>query len=206
MLGAKLADMDLKHHRIPHYGVKEAVFPFNMFPEEDPVLGPEMRSTGEVLGMAPSFGLAFAKAQEAALSPLPKSGTVLLTVTDRDKNAIVEVAKKFADLGFSLLSTQGTARFLEEKGINSEVVKKYHEGRPNIVDAIKNGDVQLIINTPSGKTSVQDDAYIRKAAIKHKVSFITTATAAIAAARGIEEQLHMKSAVKSLQDYHGEIK
>jgi carbamoyl-phosphate synthase large subunit len=206
MLGAKLSDMDLEHQHIPHYGVKEAVFPFNMFPEEDPVLGPEMRSTGEVLGMAPTFGLAYAKAQEAALSPLPMEGTVLITVTDRDKNAIVEVARKFSDLGFNLLCTQGTARFLEEKGINVGVVKKYHEGRPNLVDAIKNGEVQLLINTPSGKTSAQDDAYIRKAAIRHKVPFITTATAALAAVRGIEELRKGKSAVKSLQDYHGDIK
>ncbi len=206
MLGAKLTDMDLVHQHIPHYGVKEAVFPFNMFPEEDPVLGPEMRSTGEVLGMAPSFGLAYAKAQEAALSPLPMEGTVLITVTDRDKNAIVEVARKFSDLGFDLLCTQGTARFLEEKGINAGVVKKYHEGRPNLVDAIKNGEVQLLINTPSGKTSAEDDAYIRKAAITHKVPFITTATAALAAVRGIEEQRQDRSAVRSLQAYHGDIK
>jgi len=206
MLGAKLEDMELEHRHIPHYGVKESVFPFNMFPEEDPVLGPEMRSTGEVLGMAPSFGLAFCKAQEAALSPLPTEGTVLITVTDRDKNAIVEVAKKFAQLGFSLLCTGGTAVFLEDKGIEAGVIKKFHEGRPNIVDAIKNGEVQLLINTPSGKTSAEDDAYIRKAAIKHKVPFITTATAALAAVRGIEEQRLSRSAVRSLQDYHGDIK
>ncbi|UCF88526.1 MAG: carbamoyl-phosphate synthase large subunit [bacterium] len=206
MLGAKLADMNLEHKRIPHYGVKEAVFPFNMFPEEDPVLGPEMRSTGEVLGMASSFGLAYSKAQEAALSPLPAGGTVLITVTDRDKNAILEVARKFSELGFELLCTEGTSRFLEEKGIPSGVVKKYHEGRPNLVDSIKNGQIQLIINTPSGKTSAEDDSYIRKAAIKHKVPFITTATAALAAVRGIEEQRKERGAVKSLQAYHGEIK
>ena len=206
MLGAKLADMDLTHHRIPHFGIKEAVFPFNMYPEEDPVLGPEMRSTGEVLGMAPSFGLSFAKAQEAALSPLPKDGTVIITVADRDKNAIVEVARKFSELGFKLLTTGGTARFLEDKGINSTIVKKYHEGRPNLVDAIKNDQVQLVINTPSGKTSAEDDAYIRKAAIQHKVPFITTSTAALAAVRGIEEQKLERGAVRSLQDYHSDIK
>ena len=206
MLGAKLEDMNLEHKRIPHYGVKESVFPFNMFPEEDPVLGPEMRSTGEVLGMASSFGLAFAKAQEAALSPLPTEGTALITVADRDKNAILEVARKFTQLGFDLLCTGGTARFLEEKGIEARAVKKFHEGRPNIVDAIKNGEIQLLINTPSGKTSAEDDAYIRKAAIKHKVPFITTATAALAAVRGIEEQRKDRSAVRSLQDYHGDIK
>ena len=206
MLGAKIADMGLKHRHIPHYGVKESVFPFNMFPEEDPVLGPEMRSTGEVLGMNPSFGLAYCKAQEAALSPLPTEGTVLITVTDRDKNAIEEVARKFAQLGFSLLCTGGTARFLQDKGIEAGAIKKFHEGRPNIVDAIKNGEVQLLINTPSGKTSTDDDSYIRKAAINYKVPFITTATAALAAVRGIEEQRQGRGAVRSLQAYHGEIK
>ena len=206
MLGAKIADMGLKHRHIPHYGVKESVFPFNMFPEEDPVLGPEMRSTGEVLGMNPSFGLAYCKAQEAALSPLPTEGTVLITVTDRDKNAIEEVARKFAQLGFSLLCTGGTARFLQDKGIEAGIIKKFHEGRPNIVDAIKNGEVQLLINTPSGKTSTDDDSYIRKAAINYKVPFITTATAALAAVRGIEEQRQGRGAVRSLQAYHGEIK
>ncbi|MDF1525722.1 MAG: carbamoyl-phosphate synthase large subunit [bacterium] len=206
MLGAKIEDMELEHRRIPHYGVKESVFPFNMFPEEDPVLGPEMRSTGEVLGMNPSFGLAYCKAQEAALSPLPTEGTVLITVTDRDKNAIVEVARKFVQLGFSLLCTGGTARFLKDKGIESGTIKKYHEGRPSIVDAIKNREIQLLINTPSGKTSADDDSYIRKAAINYKVPFITTATAALAAVRGIEEQRQGKGVVRSLQAYHADIK
>ena len=206
MLGKKLADMDLVHHHIPHFGVKESVFPFNMFPEEDPVLGPEMRSTGEVLGMAPSFGLAFFKAQEAVGPSLPLEGTVLLTVTDRDKEAAVEVARKFSELGFNLLSTEGTHRTLDEQGIKSGIVKKYHEGRPNIVDAVKNQEINLVINTPSGRMSTHDDSYIRKAAIKHRVPYITTITAAMAAVRGIAEQKKKRSGVKSLQAYHGDIK
>jgi carbamoyl-phosphate synthase large subunit len=205
MLGNKLTDMDLEHHRIPHYGVKESVFPFNMFPEEDPVLGPEMRSTGEVLGMAPSFGLAFYKAQEAVQPSLPLEGRVLITVSDRDKASAVEMAGKFSDLGFSLLCTEGTHRFFADHGIRSDVIKKYHEGRPNIVDAVKNSEIHLVINTPSGRMSAQDDSYIRKAAIKHRVAYITTVTAAMAAARGIEEQRKEKSGVKSLQDYHKDI-
>jgi len=206
MLGSKLADLNLAHRIIPHFGVKESVFPFNMFPEEDPVLGPEMRSTGEVLGMAPSFGLAYYKAQEAVGPPLPLSGTVLITVADRDKTAAVEVAKKFADFGFKLLCTEGTFKFLSDQGIESESIRKYHEGRPNIVDAITNKEIHLVINTPSGRMSAQDDSYIRKAAIKHRVPYITTVTAAVAAARGIAEQRKERSGVKSLQAYHAEIK
>jgi carbamoyl-phosphate synthase large subunit len=202
MLGAKLGDMDLTHSHIPHFGVKEAVFPFNMFPEEDPVLGPEMRSTGEVLGMADSFGLAFYKAQEAAGSPLPLEGTVLLTVADGDKGSALEVARIFSELGFSILSTEGTQAFLEKQGVACVSIKKYHEGRPNIVDAIKNGEVDLVINTPSGRLSAHDDSYIRKAAIKYRVPYITTATGALATVRGIAAQRKEESSVRSLQKYH----
>jgi carbamoyl-phosphate synthase large subunit len=205
MLGTKLSDMDLTHSRIPHFGVKEAVFPFNMFPEEDPVLGPEMRSTGEVLGMANSFGLAFYKAQEAAGAPLPLEGKVLITVTDGDKGSALEVARIFSELNFAILSTEGTHTFLKEHGVACESIKKYHEGRPNIVDAIKNGQVDLVINTPSGRMSTHDDSYIRKAAIKYQVPYITTITAALAAVRGIAAQRKQDSSVRSLQDYHGEI-
>jgi len=206
MLGKKLADMGLVRRHIPHFGVKESVFPFNMFPEEDPLLGPEMRSTGEVLGMAASFGLAYFKAQEAVQPALPLEGTVLITVADRDKAPGVEVARKFTGLGFKLLTTEGTAGYLAERGIESEFIKKLHEGRPNILDGIMNGQIHLVINTPDGRMSAHDDSYIRKAAIKHKVPFITTITAAVAAARGIEEQRKEKSKVKSLQEYHREIK
>jgi carbamoyl-phosphate synthase large subunit len=205
MLGMKLADMDLTHRPVPFYGVKESVFPFNMFPEEDPVLGPEMRSTGEVLGMAPSFGLAFYKAQEAVQPSFPLEGKVLITVSDREKESAVKAARKFSDLGFSLTCTEGTSRFFADQGIKSDVIKKFHEGRPNIVDAVKNSEIQLVINTPSGRMSAEDDSYIRKAAIKHRVPYITTVTAAMAAARGIEEQREEKSGVKSLQTYHEDI-
>ncbi len=206
MLGKKLADLDIKPKSIPHFGVKEAVFPFNMFPEVDPLLGPEMRSTGEVLGLADRFGLAFYKAQEAAQQLLPSEGTVLITVSEKDKDAVLEVGRRFDELGFKIKATEGTHRFLAAHGIESEPIRKMHEGRPNIVDGIKNVEIQLIINTPSGKLSKHDDSYIRKAAIKYKVSYITTTAAAIAAARGIAAYQQGHGRVKSLQRYHGDIK
>jgi len=194
---------------IPHFGVKEAVFPFNMFPEVDPLLGPEMRSTGEVLGIADSFGLAFFKSQEATQVPLPTSGTVLISVADRDKDAVLEVARKFSKLGFNIKATKGTHLFLKENGIDSEVIKKLNEGRPNIVDGIMNKEINLVINTPSGKLSKYDDSYIRKAAIKYHTPYITTITAALASAKGIAayKENHGKGGgVKSLQSYHLDIK
>ncbi len=205
MLGERLADIGLKVRPIPHFGVKEAVFPFNMFPEVDPLLGPEMRSTGEVLGMADSFGLAYYKAQEGALQKLPLEGTVLITVSDADKNAALQVARRFRDLGFAIKATRGTHQFLLQSGIRSDAIDKMHEGRPNIVDAIKNGEIQLVINTPAGGKSLHDDSYIRKAAIKYKVPYITTAAAAIAAARGIEACREGNGACKALQTYHSEL-
>ena len=205
MLGKKLADLDIKPKTIPHFGVKEAVFPFNMFPEVDPVLGPEMRSTGEVLGMADSFGLAFYKSQEAAQQVLPSEGTVLLTVSELDRPAVLEVARQFDKLGFKIKATNGTHKFLAGHGIVSEPVLKMHEGRPNIVDGIMNDEIQLVINTPSGKLSKHDDSYIRKSAIKYKVSYITTLAAALAAARGIGKNREGHGTVKSLQSYHADI-
>jgi carbamoyl-phosphate synthase large subunit len=202
MLGKSLKDLDLKPQSIHHFGVKEAVFPFDMLPEVDPLLGPEMRSTGEVLGMANSFGLAFYKAQEAAKQQLPLEGTVLITVSERDRPAVLELARQFDDLGFKIMATVGTHAFLGEQGIKSEHILKMHEGRPNIVDAIKNKEIQLVINTPSGKLSKYDDSYIRKAAIKHKVPYITTLAAALAAARGIAAKRNRQSTVRSLQNYH----
>ena len=206
MLGKKLADLDLKHKKIPHFGVKESVFPFNMFHMVDPLLGPEMRSTGEVLGMADSFGLAFFKAQEATQLSLPSEGSILITVVDRDKPAVLEIAKAFTELGFKIKATEGTYRFLADKGVKTEFVLKMHEGRPNIVDAIKNDEIQLIINTPAGKLSKHDDSYIRKAAIKYRISYITTTAAAAAAAKGIAARQGNPSSVKSLQSYHTGIK
>ena len=206
MLGKKLADLDIKPKSIPHYGVKEAVFPFNMFPEVDPLLGPEMRSTGEVLGMADSFGLAYYKAQEATQLVLPDKGAVLMTVSEADKPAVGEVARQLHQLGFEIIATNGTHRFLKECGIESRRILKMHEGRPNIVDAIKNNEIQLVINTPSGKLSNHDDSYIRKNAIKFKIPYITTLAAALAAARGIAAKQRGHGQVKSLQSYHRDIK
>ncbi len=206
MLGKKLSDLNLKHRSIPHFGVKESVFPFNMFPEVDPLLGPEMRSTGEVLGLADSFDLAFFKSQQAAKQQLPSEGAVLITVTDPDKAATLNVAKEFQRLGFKIMATNGTHRFLEKEGLKTEHILKMHEGRPNIVDAIKNGEIQLIINTPGGKLSKHDDSYIRKAAIKYKVPYITTTAAAAAAAKGIAASRNGDSLVRSLQSYHAGIK
>ncbi|MDD5287870.1 MAG: carbamoyl-phosphate synthase large subunit [Dehalococcoidales bacterium] len=205
MLGKKLKDLNLKRMHIPHFGVKEAVFPFNMFPEVDPILGPEMRSTGEVLGIAKSFGLAYFKAEEAAQPALPMEGTVLITIANRERTAVFEVARQFHELGFKIKATAGTQQFLAGKGIISEPVLKMHEGRPNIADAIKNGEIQLVINTPAGKLSQYDDSYIRKTAIKYKVPYITTLAAALAAAKGIAASQNGKEEVKSLQSYHADI-
>jgi carbamoyl-phosphate synthase large subunit len=206
MLGKKLADLDIKPKTIHHFGIKEAVFPFNMFPEVDPILGPEMRSTGEVLGLADTFGLAFYKAQEAAQQLLPSQGTVLITVSEMDRPAVLEVANQFDELGFGIKATKGTHEFLAEHGIESELIFKMHEGRPNIVDSIKNEEINLVINTPSGKLSKHDDSYIRKAAIKYKLPYITTLAAAVAAAKGIAASREGHGEVKSLQRYHADIK
>lgn len=194
--------------KIPHYGVKEAVFPFNMFQEVDPVLGPEMRSTGEVLGIAGCFGLAYFKAQEATQVSLPTSGTVLLSVPDQEKPAVLEAAREFIKLGFSVKATEGTHNFLKENGIKSKKIKKLYEGRPNIVDGITNNEINLVINTPTGKRSQHDDSYIRKTAIKNKVPYITTVAAALASARGIaayKENSSKQGSIKSLQEYHEDI-
>ncbi|MHC4085198.1 MAG: carbamoyl-phosphate synthase large subunit [Planctomycetota bacterium] len=206
MLGKKLSELNLKHQPIPHFGVKEAVFPFNMFPEVDPVLGPEMRSTGEVLGLADSFGLAFFKSQQAANQHLPSEGCVLITVTNPDKPAALEVAREFRKLGFTIKATGETLAFLIKNGIEAEHIRKMYEGRPNIADAITNSQIQLIINTPSGKLSITDDSYIRKAAIKHEVPYITTTAAAAAAVKGIAASRAGLSPVKSLQSYHAGMK
>jgi carbamoyl-phosphate synthase large subunit len=204
MLERKLKDLNLKKRPIPHFGVKEAVFPFNMYPEVDPLLGPEMKSTGEVLGIADSFGLAYWKAEEA-VTPLPTGGTVLITVSERDRPAVGEVARQFANLGFRIRATVGTHAFLLSQGIRSEGILKEHEGRPNITDAIKNKEIQLVINTPAGKLSKYDDSYIRKTAIKYRVPYITTLPAAMAAAKGIGAYREGKTNVKSLQNYHTNI-
>ena len=206
MLGRRLEDLDIRPRVIPHYGVKEAVFPFSMFPEVDPILGPEMRSTGEVLGMADSFGLAFLKAQQAANQILPTEGTVLITVTETDRPAVLEVARIFSTLGFTIKATDGTEQFLNSRYIRAERIMKLNEGRPNIIDAIKNKEIDLVINTPSGRIGKHDDSYIRQAAITYRVPYITTLAAALAAARGIVAKLRGKESVKSLQAYHKDIR
>ena len=207
MLGESLKSFGLKRRHIPHVGVKEVVLPFNMFPEVDPVLGPEMRSTGEVLGLAPTFELAYFRSQEAAGSPLPLHGTVFLSVNDKEKPRLLETARKFAELGFRIKATNGTWKFLREHGIPCERSFKIHEHqRPDIVDEIKSRAIDLIINTPLGKASAVDDGYIRKAAIKYKVPYLTTSAAARAAVLGIAAARSGKAAVKSLQEYHRQIR
>ena len=196
----------LKEKNIPYYGVKEAAFPFNMFQEVDPVLGPEMRSTGEVLGLSHSYGEAFFKAQEAVQAKPPLSGTVLISVNRKDKDEVVDVARMFANNGFRILSTKHTCDLIKEAGIQAEQVKKLSEGRPNIYDLITNGKIDIIVNSPVGKDSVNDDSYLRKAAIKARVPYYTTIAAAKAAVEGIHYvKKHSSSEVESLQDYHAEI-
>ena len=198
---------ELKESVYNYVGVKEAVFPFNMFPEVDPLLGPEMRSTGEVLGLAPNFGEAYYKAQEATQNPLPLSGTVLISVNRNDKPYVVDVARKFEKAGFKIVATGTTYALLKENGLTVEKILKMQEGRPNIVDAIVNKKIQLIVNTPAGKEKIFDDSYIRKNAIKHKVPYITTIAAASASADGIlAAQNDGKIDVNSLQNLHEGIK
>ena len=197
----------LKEQEIPYYGVKEAVFPFNMFPEVDPILGPEMRSTGEVLGLSASVGEAFFKAQEATQTKLPLSGTVLISVNRRDKAEVVEVGEAFQKAGFQILATGSTCALLQEAGIGARLVKKLYEGRPNLLDLITNGEVDLIINSPVGDDSEYDDSYLRKAAIKAKIPYMTTIAAARATVEGIlQVQKAGNGEVYSLQKLHGLIR
>ena len=193
----------LKEKKFTHYGVKEAVFPFNMFQEVDPVLGPEMRSTGEVLGLSANFGEAFYKSQEATQTKLPLSGTVLISVSDRDKPDLVEVAQGFHECGFHIMATSGTYMAITKAGIPAEKVNKISEGRPNILDMIANRKINMIINTPVGKQSTSDDSYIRKAAIKNRISNMTTMAAAKASIEGIKAVKKSGALeVKSLQEFH----
>jgi len=205
MLGKRLSELNLKRRLIPHFGVKEAVFPFKMFPEVDPLLGPEMRSTGEVLGLADTFGMAFYKAQEATGTSLPTEGAVLITVNNRDKDSMLESARIFAELGFKIYATKGTHAFLARNNIQSTYINKIGYGRPDIVDAIKNAEIQLVINTPSGKETEEKDSYIRQSAITYQIPYITTTAAALAAARGIARRLKGDSVLKSLHEYHEDI-
>lgn len=199
--------LDLKEKKIPHIGVKQAVFPFNMFPEVDPILGPEMRSTGEVLGLGSSYGAAYYKAAEGAKTILPTEGKILISVNDLDKPEVVSLAKGYYDAGFTVVATNHTYQLLTENGIPAEKIKKISEGRPNILDAITNGELAMIINTPKGKQSANDDSYIRKNAIKMRIPYVTNVAAAKASLEGIMEmKIHGSHEVKSLQEYHLSIK
>ena len=196
----------LTEKKIPHVGVKQAVFPFNMFPEVDPILGPEMRSTGEVLGLGSSFGAAIYKAEEATQTILPTEGKVLISVNDMDKPQVVSLAKGYYDAGFTIVATGNTYALIQEAGVPVEKIKKLNEGRPNITDALTNGELAMVINTPHGKQSAHDDSYIRKTAIKMRIPYMTNIAAAKAALEGIMEmKIHGSHAVKSLQEYHSEI-
>jgi carbamoyl-phosphate synthase large subunit len=206
MLGKKIKDFaELKIRKLPYVGVKEAVFPFNMFPEVDPLLGPEMKATGEVMGIGKTFGIAFYKAQEAVGTKLPLSGNVLLTVADKDKSELLPIAKKVKELGFNIYATEGTSSLLKKEGIDCTTIKKLHEGRPNIADALKNKEINLIINTPIGRSSKLDDSYIRILAIQHKVPYITSMAAAQASVEGISAMINVKYIPSSLQDYYKEL-
>ena len=202
MLGESLADLNLKEKEIPYTAVKEAVFPFDKFENVDAVLGPEMKATGEVMGIASTYSQAFYKAQTAADLELPTSGNVLITVNDKDKNKILPTAKKLKELDFNILATEGTQQFLNENGVESQLINKLGHGRPNIVDAVKNKEIQLIINTPVGKEGIEDDSYIRSTAIKYKIPYITTTNAARASVEGIEAAVNSDYELRAIQDYH----
>ncbi len=201
MLGKKISDFKLTNKRPGFFGVKEAVFPFNMFPEVDPLLGPEMRATGEVMGISENYGLAFYKAQESAGAILPTGGTLLLSVAKRERKDLLPIAQKASELGFKIVATQGTVKFLKERGIDVNVVKKIHEGRPNIGDMIKNKEINFIVNTPVGRESKYDDSYIRMMAIQNKIPYVTTLAAAKASLTGIEAVSKEVIIPKALQEY-----
>ena len=203
MLGETLEQVGFTEEIIPPYvSVKEAVFPFNKFREFDPVLGPEMRSTGEVMGIAEGFGAAFLKSQLAADNALPREGAVLLTVNDGDKPTAAKLARRFHELGFKLFSTSGTATYLRGEGVPVETVLKVHEGRPHGVDLILNGEVQLLVNTPLGKHAQVDDERLRQAAISNRVPYTTTLSAASAACDAIAARQSRELEVRPLQEWH----
>lgn len=201
MAGESLASFHLVSKPLGHVGVKEAVFPFARFPGVDTVLGPEMRSTGEVIGLDQSFAIAFAKSQLGGGTKVPVSGTVFVSLRDGDKSRIVPAAKKLLGIGFKFCATGGTARFLESQGIPTQKVNKVSEGRPHIVDAIKNGGIQLVFNTTEGAQALADLRSLRRAALLHKVPYYTTLAGAIAASEAIIGYQAGDLEVKALQDY-----
>jgi carbamoyl-phosphate synthase large subunit len=202
MLGRSLADLGLTTEQVPvHISVKEAVLPFDRFPHVDTLLGPEMKSTGEVMGIDTDFGAAYAKAQLGAGQNLPVEGCVFISVGDRDKAAILDVARRFHELGFAILATGGTSRFLADKGVATQEINKVSQGRPHVVDAIKNNEIQLVINTGSGDTSRRDGFAIRQTALKFKIPYTTTAAGAMAMSRGVAALRQNPLSVKPIQAY-----
>jgi carbamoyl-phosphate synthase large subunit len=207
MTGKKLTELGFTKEVWPeYYSVKESVFPFNKFPGQDILLGPEMRSTGEVMGIGADWGEAYAKAQMAAQSALPNAGRVFISVRDSDKNHLLNIARHFADLSFEICATAGTADVLQAAGLEVQPVFKLSEGRPNVLDLIKNGEVQLIINTGSGETPHTDGIKIRTAAVQHKVPIMTTLAGAHAAVLGIRALRDKGLSVRPLQEYHTELR
>ena len=201
MAGESLASFGLVRKDLPHIGVKEAVFPFARFPGVDVLLGPEMRSTGEVIGLDRSFGVAFAKSQLGSGTEVPRTGTVFVSVRDTDKARILPAVKMLAEFGFKIVATGGTQRFLEDNSVESTRINKVLEGRPHIVDAIKNGDVQIVFNTTEGAGALSDSRSLRRAALLHKVPYYTTLAGAMAAAEGIKAYRGGDLEVRALQDY-----
>jgi carbamoyl-phosphate synthase large subunit len=201
MAGESLATFGLVSKELPHIGVKEAVFPFARFPGVDVLLGPEMRSTGEVIGLDRSFGVAFAKSQLGSSTQVPKTGTVFVSVRDSDKPRILPTVKMLAEIGFQVVATGGTQRYLEENGVKATRINKVLEGRPHVVDAIKNGEIQLVFNTTEGAGAFSDSRSLRRAALLHKVPYYTTLAGAIAATEGIKAYLGGDLEVRALQEY-----
>jgi carbamoyl-phosphate synthase large subunit len=203
MVGQTLEDLGLQDDVLhPYVAVKEAVFPFSKLPGVDLVLGPEMRSTGEVMGIADSFGMAFAKAQISADGALPHDGGIFVTVNDHDKANLVPIARRFHALGFRMFGTEGTARYLRARGVPTERVLKVHEGRPNAIDLLVSGQIGLLVNTPLGKLTQKDDYAIRRAALQHRVAYTTTLSAASAACDAIIALRSRQGEVRSLQEWH----
>jgi carbamoyl-phosphate synthase large subunit len=203
MAGRRLAELGLSSEPIPPLqSVKEAVLPFKRFPGSDTLLGPEMRSTGEVMGTAKSFGYAYAKAEQAAGEALPTTGRVFLSTHDRDKPSLLPVARRLAELGFQLVATEGTAAALRQAGLSVEAILKVHEGRPNIEDAIRSRLIQLVINTPVGRQAAHDDTYLRRAALDYAVPTVTTLAGARAAVEAIAALQHQHLEIHALQDLH----
>jgi carbamoyl-phosphate synthase large subunit len=203
MLGKTLKELGLsKEIEINHVAVKEAVFPFDKFPGVDVILGPEMKSTGEVMGIDKDFGLAYAKAQAASKNKIPTSGKIFISVKDKDKPHMADIARRLSELGFHLIATRGTKQYLESRGINVELINKVMEGRPHVVDMIKNREVNFIINTVTGAQAQKDSLSIRRSALQHNIPYTTTISGAKAVLMAIEMLLKKELSIKSIQEYH----